>query len=202
LRRDRGPQAELALHLAGREPGPPALHQEAVHALLAVLAQLGPHHRDVGDVAVGDPALRAVEHVLVTLAARRGAHAGWIRAEVGLGQAEAADGRARRQLRQPLLALLLRSVGVDRIHHEPRLDAREGPETAIAALQLLVDQAVGDLAEAGAAVLLGQRRAEEAERRQPGNDLHREAALAKRLRHEWDVFVLDEAPRGVAHHAF
>src|SRR5262249_5610043 len=75
LRRDRGPQAELALHLAGREPGPPALHQEAVHALLAVLAQLGPHHPDVGDVAVGDPALRAVEHVLVTLAARRGAHA-------------------------------------------------------------------------------------------------------------------------------
>src|SRR5262249_5371040 len=143
----------------------------------------------------------AVEYVLVTLAARGGAHAGRVGTEIGLGQPEAADGRPGRQLRQPLLPVLLRAVGVDREHHEPRLHARERAQAAVAAFQLLVDQAVVRLPQPCAAVFLWQRRPEEAEFGQPRDYTHREPPLAERLGHQRDVLVLDEASRGVAHHA-
>ena len=45
-------------------------------------------------------------------------HAAGVGARVGLGQAEAADQLAAGELRQILAPLLLRAVGVDRIHHQ------------------------------------------------------------------------------------
>src|SRR5207247_5950162 len=149
---DRGAEAELPLHLARREPRAAALEDEPVHPFRAALAQLRPDYRDVGDAAVRDPALGAVKDVLVAFAAGGGAHAARVRAEVGLREPEAADGAAARQLRQPFATLVLRSEGEDGVHDETRLDAREGAKPAVAALELLVDETVGDVAEVCTAV--------------------------------------------------
>jgi hypothetical protein len=93
------------VHLLGLEAGAIGLDEEAVDLVL----EPRPHDRDLRDVAVRDPALHAVEHVAAVALARGGAHAGGIRAEVGLGQAEAADRGAAREPRQPALLLLVLS---------------------------------------------------------------------------------------------
>ena len=171
-----------------------------MHALPTVLPELRPDHGDVRDVAVRDPPLRPVEDVLVALAAGIRPHAGRVRTEVRLGQAEAADRVAARQPRQPRATLLLRPVGVDRIHDETGLHAREGAQPAVTALELLVDEAVGDVSEIRTTVLLGEGRAEEAELGQPRHDAHREVPGTECLGHQGQVLLLDEAARRVAHH--
>ena len=52
---------------------------------------LGEHHVDVGNGAVGDEGLRAVQNVLVTVEHRRGAHGRHVRSGVGLGEAEGGE---------------------------------------------------------------------------------------------------------------
>ena len=88
----------------------------------------------------------------------RGQHAAGVRAEVGLGQAEAADRLAAGHRRQPALLLRLGAVGVDRVHAQRALHRDEAAQAGVAALELLHDQPVGDVAEAGAAVALEVRR--------------------------------------------
>ena len=133
---------------------------DEVAADLAVVA-LGPHHRHVGHRAVGDPELGAVQHVLVALLHGARLHAAGVGAVVGLGEAEAAERRARLQARQPALLLRVGAVAVDRVHHEPALHRGERAEARVAALQLLHDEPVGHVVEAGAAVPL-ERGAEHA----------------------------------------
>ena len=53
-----------------------------------------PDYGDIGDGAVGDPGLLAVEYPVRSVAHGARAHAGGIRAEIRFGQAEAADGLA------------------------------------------------------------------------------------------------------------
>ena len=79
-------------------------------------------------------------------------HSRWIGAAARLGQAEAADRKPFRQRRQPSLLLLLAAVGMDGEHHQAALDRGEAADAGVAPLQLLADEAVGDVAEAGAAV--------------------------------------------------
>ena len=67
--------------------------------------------------------------------------------------------------RQVLLLLLFAAVGEDRVHAQRALHRGEAAQAGIAALQLLADQAVADAVHAGAAVFLGNGRAEQAERR-------------------------------------
>ena len=126
--------------------------------------RLRPHHEDVGDRRIRDPHLGPGEPVAVGDLLGAGSHGAGIGAGVGLGQAEAADPLARGEPRQILLALLLRSVGVDRIHDERGLHAIHGAVAAVDALDLAGDEAIGDVVGAGAAVLLGQRGAEQTER--------------------------------------
>ena len=97
---------------------------------------------------------------------------------VGLGQAEAPDQFARGQLGQVLAALLLRAVGVDRVHDQGRLHAHGRAVAAVDALDLAGDQAVGDMVDAGPAVLLGQGGAQKPEGAHLGHDLAVEALLA------------------------
>ena len=59
---------------------------------------------------------------------------------------------SRAMRRQPALLLLLRAEHVDRLHRQPRLDAEERAEAAVAAVQLHVDQAARERAHARAAV--------------------------------------------------
>ena len=101
--------------------------------------------------AVGDPRLLAVEHPAVAVAHGAGAHAARVGAEVGLGEAEAADRLAAR-----------RGAGSSgpsgprcpscRIGYmtRRRLHRHEGPQARVAPLELLVDEPVGDGVEARA----------------------------------------------------
>ena len=92
-------------------------------------------------------------------------------------------------------------IGVDRIHHQRGLHRHHRAVAGIDALDLARDQPVGDGAEAGAAVLLRQRGAEQAELAHLGDDLAVEALLAVGGEHARKQLVLRIAARAVAHHA-
>ena len=114
---------------------------------------------------------------------------------IRFGQAEAADPFAGRQLRQVFHALLFGAVGVDRVHDQRGLDAHRRAVAAVDPLDLARDQAVDDIAHAGAAVALRQRRAEQAEFAELGHDLPVEALVAERLQHPRLELLLAILPR-------
>src|SRR5262244_491215 len=112
LRGDRGAQRELVVHVAGGEAWRAALNQEAVNLAL----KLGPDDGKIGDAAISDPHLRAIEHVALTVAPCGRDHARRITAEIRLAQAETANDLAFRHLGQPALLLLLRAEFPEREH--------------------------------------------------------------------------------------
>ena len=170
LRCHRGTERELAVLVARGEPGCALFDQESAHAVFG----LGPNHRDVGQGAVGDPLLGPVQDPLVAVAAGGGEHAAGVGAEIGLGQAKAADRLARCQGRDPAVALLLGAEGVDRIHHQGALDGNKAPQARVAPLELLHGEAVGDAAEARQSVFVDAG-AEQVELRHLGHKLDRAA---------------------------
>ena len=149
------------LDLVGGEAGSVGGHEEAPDDAVVVL---GPDEGDVGDAAVADPHLHAVEDVEVSVGAGGGLHGAGIGTAVVLGEAEAADDLAGGHLREVAPLLLLRAVAVDRVHDEGALDAGEAAEAGVDALKLVHHQAVGDVVEAGGAVLGWQRRSEQTQR--------------------------------------
>ena len=165
-----GAQAPLAGHLGRGESFHAALHHDAVDAAFLVL---GPDDRDVSKRRVGDPQLGAVEDdvfaITGVLEVRH--HAARVGAVVRLGQPEATHHLASGELGQVLHLLLLGSVLPDGVHHEGTLHGCRAAETAVAALQLLHDDAVRNLVQASATVLLrdvGAKRANGAESGQGG----------------------------------
>ena len=194
---DGGAQRQLALDLRRRESLGAALDDEA--ADLAV--ELRPDHGDVGDRRVGDPHLGAVEAIAAGDLLGAGDHRAGIGAVVGLGEAEAADELAARELRQIFAALRFAAVIVDRVHHQRRLHRHRRAVAGIDALDLARDQAVGDIAEAGAAIFFRDGRAEEAERAHLAHDRRIVALVAERLEHARKQLLLRIVARGVAHHA-
>ena len=89
----------LRLISGALKPGGVGRHDEAADP--AVVRSARPDDGDVGDRAVGDPHLRAVEHPVGAVEAGAGAHRGRVGAGVGLGQPEAADRLAGGHPRQP-----------------------------------------------------------------------------------------------------
>jgi hypothetical protein len=90
---------------------------------------------------------------------------------------------------------------MDRVHDERALHGGERPQPRIAALELLHDEAVRDVAHSGASVT-GQVGAEEAELRHAGNQLHRERAVAADvLLDDRKELLRDELSDRIARHA-
>ena len=85
---------------------------------------LGEDDVEVRDAGVGDEALAAVEHVLVALAPRLGAHRGRVGARARLGQRVGGQPLAARQARQPALLLLVAAGELD--PERARAPARRG----------------------------------------------------------------------------
>ena len=83
------------------------------------LAGAREHAVEVGDAAVGDPRLAAVEHPAAVAARARAAQGRDVGAGIGLGQREGGDRLAARDLRQPA-RLLLRRVPASVIAPLPR----------------------------------------------------------------------------------
>src|ERR1700687_6056414 len=133
------------------------------------------------------------------LAAGGGAHTTGIGAEVRFGQAEAADRLAGRETRDPAVLLLLRAEGMDRVHDQAALHRREAAQPRVTALELLRDQAVGDAAQAGQAIV-GDAGAEQVEGAHLGHQLERGASLTVALLDDRLDLVVDESADGVAHH--
>src|SRR5262245_2978107 len=107
-----------------------------------------------------DPRLRARE----STAPREGRPRRGLEAGVGLGEGDGTDRRARGEAREPTLALPGAPAGRDR---EPgERVAEEGPRQRGRAEHLGREREVEDL-EPGAAVLLGEREARDAELREP-----------------------------------
>ena len=83
--------------------------------------RLRPDHGDIGDGAVGDPHLPAVEDPVVAVTPGARPHRARVGAGVGLGQPEAPDRLAGGHARQPFLLLLLASPAPDAVHRQRTL---------------------------------------------------------------------------------
>src|SRR5207253_3111521 len=100
----------LALDLWRRESLGAALDDEAADD---VVVGFCPDHGDIGYRRIGDPGLGAAEAEAAARFPRSRGHAARIRTVIGLGQSEAADKFAGRQLGKIAPALLFRAVGED-----------------------------------------------------------------------------------------
>ena len=97
------------------EAGRPGLDHEGGDAAGAGrFAGTGEDHIEIGNAAVGDEGLLAVDHVVAALGPRRGGHGGDVRAGLGLGQREGGDGGALGDARQIAAPELVRTGKRDR----------------------------------------------------------------------------------------
>ena len=140
-RRRRAVQAHLVFFLAGGDPVEPALDEER-REVLAV--HPGEDDVEVGEPAVGDPHLLAVEdEAAVRLARRAGPGPERVRAGAGLAQAVGADGLPGHQGRQVALLLL---AGAE---HPERQDGEVGVRPVGGAERSAPAQGAGDDGRAG-----------------------------------------------------
>ncbi len=137
----------------GRGEARHALFEDKAADLVVMGRGFRPDHENIGDRRVGNPRLGAVQPVAIGDLFRARFHAAGIGAGVGLGQAEAAHQLARRELRQIFPFLLLRAVGIDRIHHQRGLHAHHRAVAGIDPLDFARHQPIGDVARARAAIL-------------------------------------------------
>ena len=135
---------------------------------------LGEDHVDARDRAVGDEGLGAVQHILVALAHRRGAHGGHIRPRAGLRQAEGGEPSLLGQLNE--VARLLGSA----VQHDVAEGHEVGDEgvgvSGIHARQLLEHHGAGFVGQAHSAVLLGNLHHVKPQIEAPLEQLHRTLA--------------------------
>ncbi len=104
------------------------------------LAGAGEHDVKIGDAAVGDPGLLAVEHIGVAVLAGGAAERCHVRSGVRLGEGERRDRLARRGTRQIGAFLLLRAVEGDRARAQALHGEGEISEAGMAR-QRLADKA-------------------------------------------------------------
>ena len=188
------------MYVIGFEAGTIGLYQESADTILFVL-HLCPDDRDIGDGAGGDPHLLTVDHILIAHLARTGAHAAWVRTEVGLSQPEASQLFPFLHGRQPVVLLLVTAKLVNRIHDQSRLHADKAAYPGIAPLQFLGHQPILDVAHPGAAVSLQGG----AKKSQFAHGLHQftwESPGAVAFLDDRNQVVFDELPRGVADQFF
>src|ERR1019366_10143041 len=113
-----------------------------------------------------------------------------------------ADPLARAEFWQIFAALSLAAIGVDRVHHERRLHTHHRAIAAIGALDLASGKPMGDGAEPGAAIILGNRRAEQPKAAHLRQDLAIETLFEIVFGHPREQIVLRESPGGIAHELF
>ncbi len=176
LGRRRGAAAELVQLAADDEPRRAGVDDESGRPLVG----LGQHRAHVGDRAVGDEDLGAVEHEVVAVADGGGADRGGVGPGLGLGARPRAHQAAVAQPGQPALLQLGAAVQPDRdaADHPVRAEAQAQAAVVAALGQRLVDQAAVHDRAAAATELLGDRQAGHAGLGQPLPDLGVPPAVA------------------------
>ena len=125
---------------------------------------LGIDHQRVGDRAVGDPHLAAVDDVAVALLLGAGRHRHHVGAGVRLRHRQRADMLAGNQLRQIFPLLRLVAVAADLVDAEIGMRAVGQADRRRRARDFLDRDAVLEIAEPGAAIFLLDGNAVQAER--------------------------------------
>ena len=156
--------AELVLDRDDLVAGGVGRHDKGGDAALAGV-RVGHREKD-DDIAVlarGDELLRAVDDVVIAIAARAGLERRGVRSGLRFGQGEAADPLARRHLRQEALFLRLGAKAQDRRAADravDREDCRAGP---VARRHFLKRQRIGHRAQIRAAIALGHQHPQKAQ---------------------------------------
>ena len=120
---------------------------------------------------------------------------------IGLGQAEAADPFTGSEFRQELLLLRFGAELVDWHHDERALYAGHRAVARIDALDFACNQPVANVVETGAAVLLGNRGAEQAQGAHFAKDCRISDAGAEAFDHARQQALLAVGVSRIAHHA-
>ena len=121
---------------------------------------------------------------------------------IGLGEAEATNPLAGRELRQVFLSLRLRAELQDRQHHQRGLHAHHRAIAGVDALDLARDQPVTDVVQPRAAVFIRNGRPEQAEFAHFAKDRDFGRFVAEGIEHPWREPPLRVGLCRVAHHAF
>ncbi len=119
--------------------------------------RLGPDHKHIGNRRVGNPHLGTADAITAINLVGARFHASRIGTRIRFGQTETANQLARNQTRQIFLALLIRTVGVNRIHHERRLHTHHGAVARIDTLNFARHQTIRNIASIGCAIFFRQR---------------------------------------------
>ena len=164
----------------------------------AAFLALRPHHCKLRKGRVGDPHLGPVENDVVAIFLVRRGHASWVGSVVGFGQSKASHPLAGCEFGQELLLLLLRTVLPNGVHDKGALHRRRGTQAAVTALELLHNQAVGNLIEAGASVLLWDVGTKCPNLTQPRQQVLGEFAALRGVFDDGADFLLHPRTRGIA----
>ena len=147
-----------------REAGKTFFDDEGGHALRPGLhVGLGVDHQSVGVAAIGDPHFRAVENVAVALLFGAQPHRDDVGTRARLGHGQGADMLAGKEFRQIFGFLRRRGVAPDLVDAKVGMGAIGQADRGRGARNLLQRDDMGEIAHVGAAVLLRDRHAEQAE---------------------------------------
>ncbi len=171
--------AELVELLGGGEARARALDDERRDSLRAcgrIRLRIDHEHVRVGPI--GDPHLAAVEDVAVALPLRTQLHGDDIRAGAGLRHRERSDVLAVQQPGKEARALLVVAIQADLVHAQVGMGAVGEAHRAGGARDLLHDERVCQVAEAGASPALRNGDAEQALRAERRPQVARKLVLA------------------------
>ena len=161
---------------------------------------LGVDHQRVGERAVGDPHLGAVENVAVALLVGAGAHRHHVGARPRLRHRQRADVFARDQLGQVFALLGLGAVAAELVDAEIGMGAVGQAHRRARARDLFHRHAMGEIAEPRPAVLLLDGDAMQAERAHLRPQVARKCVAAVDLVGAGGDLVLGEAADRLAQH--
>ena len=194
-----GAHAELALDRAGRQTRhAPLEHEGGEPVVLQAAVERGEDQEVVGEVGERDPHLGAVEDVGVAVPDIGRLDRPGVGTGIWLGQREGAELFAAGLGHEKALLLLLIGPLQERQAVEPDVDAHDHPQEGVDVLQLLAGEGEGDVVEPGAAILLRDGKAEDAELAHLAQHLGVELALGIPLLDVWRDLARGELAHRVA----
>jgi hypothetical protein len=196
LRGDRGAQRKLALDVARRKARPLSFYQKPPDSV----GRFGPNDCQVRDGAIGNPTFRTVEDPVTPVAVRTRFHPSGVRAVVGFRESKAANHLALGHVRQPTLLLFLGAKCPNRVHAQRALNRNHGAQPAVATLEFLANETVGNVVEPGATVAV-KVRSEQTELRHARNQMARKFLARVTVFDDRQSLVFHELAHGALHHA-